>query len=206
MVRPPPHPRAPHPFQTNPPLPRVPPNCSFEVDDVEKPWLWKEPFDFIHSANIAQGLRDWPAYVSQIYTHLTPGGVVQLYEAEVRYRTDDDSLPPGGAIDKFQTLFAEAGEIIGIKDVTKDLEGFLLDAGFEDVRVVVKKMPIGPWPKDPKKKEIGGWGLAIVKEGLKAYGLALFTKVLGKSTQEATVICDEAFAEFGKGVHTYSAQ
>ena len=26
---------------------RVPPNCTFEIDDVEKEWLWSQPFDFI---------------------------------------------------------------------------------------------------------------------------------------------------------------
>ena len=45
----------------------VPPNCTFEVDDLERPWLFKEPFDFIRSANIAQGIRDWPTYTKRIY-------------------------------------------------------------------------------------------------------------------------------------------
>ena len=49
---------------------RLPPNCSFEVDDIEKPWMWKEPFDFIHSANLGQGLRDWPNYTQQVYEYV----------------------------------------------------------------------------------------------------------------------------------------
>lgn len=130
----------------------IPPNCSFEVDDVEKPWLWKEPFDFIHSANIAQGIRDWPTYTKRIYDQLTPGGVVQLRESELLFKTDDDTIPKGGAIDKFVAKFTEAIGLAGLKNVCEDLEGYLLDAGFVDVRVVVKKLPIGPWPKDPKKK------------------------------------------------------
>lgn len=45
----------------------VPPNCVFEVDDHEKDWLWKERFDFIHSANMAQSIRNWPKYVKNIF-------------------------------------------------------------------------------------------------------------------------------------------
>lgn len=45
----------------------TPPNCMFEVDDIEKPWTWKMPFDFVHSRNMGQGIKDWPAYLKQIY-------------------------------------------------------------------------------------------------------------------------------------------
>ena len=51
-------------------LHRVPPNCVFEVDDITKPWMWKEPFDYIHSANIAQGIRDWPEYLKRMYEYV----------------------------------------------------------------------------------------------------------------------------------------
>lgn len=46
---------------------RVPPNRAFEVDGIEKPWMWKEPFNFIHSANLAQGIHNWPQYARRIY-------------------------------------------------------------------------------------------------------------------------------------------
>lgn len=45
-----------------------------------------------------------------------------------------------------------------------------------------------------------------MREGLNNYGIALFTRVLGKSAEEAKRICDAAFAEFGSSVHTYNAQ
>lgn len=131
---------------------RVPPNCTFEVDDLEKPWLWKQPFDFIHSANVSQGIRDWPTYTKRIFDNLSPNGVVQLHESRLRFQTDDDSIPKGGALEAYEKLFLEAGKLAGLKDVCEELEGYLLDAGFLDVRVVIKKLPIGPWAKDVKKK------------------------------------------------------
>lgn len=132
---------------------------------------------------------------------------MQLYESEMTYRSDDGTLPKNGALELYQRLFREAGAVVGLKDVCQDLEGHLLNAGFVDVKVVVKKVPTSPWPKDPKKKEIGRWFLEFGKDGFRSYGTNLFTKVLGKSTDEATEICDAGFAELiQRGAHGYLSQ
>ena len=83
---------------------------------------------------------------------MAPNGIVELLEAELGIRTDDDSLPKEGHIETYLKHFWEAAKVVGLRDVTKDLEKSLLDAGFVDVKVVVKKLPIGPWPKNPKQK------------------------------------------------------
>jgi hypothetical protein len=39
----------------------VPPNCTFVIDDLESPWLYRsEPFDFIYGRAIAGSIKDWP--------------------------------------------------------------------------------------------------------------------------------------------------
>lgn len=56
-------------------------------------------------------------------------------------------------------------------------------------------------------QELGRWGLAIIEQGLRSYGYALFTRMLGMSLEEATALCDAAYKEFGRrDVHTYFAQ
>lgn len=75
-----------------------------------------------------------------------------MHESGTRFSTDDDTIPKGGAIEEYQGYFDQAASLVGLKDVREDLEGYLRDAGFVDVHVVVKKLPIGPWPKDPSKK------------------------------------------------------
>lgn len=70
----------------------------------------------------------------------------------MHFQTDDDTIPKGGAIESHIAKYLKACDIVGLKNVCEDLEGYLLDAGFVDVRVVVKKIPIGPWPKETKKK------------------------------------------------------
>lgn len=173
----------------------VPPNCTFEVDDVEKPWLWKEPFDYIHSAYLAQGIRDWTTYTKQIYDGLRPGGVVQLLELNVEFTTDDDSVPKGGYIERYQEAYNEAAKKAGLKNPVAELGDYLRGAGFVDVAVVVRKLPVGPWAKDPQKKILGRWGFAIVEQGVTSYGLALFTRHLEMSSEEANELCQKAFAE-----------
>lgn len=76
-----------------------------------------------------------------------------------------------------------------------------------EIRVVVKKLPIGPWAKDHTKKDLGKWGMGLMAQGIRAFGLALFTRHLGISTEETTGICDNAFKECcRRDVHSYVSQ
>ena len=77
---------------------------------------------------------------------------MQLQEASLIFHTDDDSISKGGSLDTYQQNFLKACKLAGIEGVAPILESSLRDAGFVDVRVVIKKLPLGPWPKEPKKK------------------------------------------------------
>ena len=50
----------------------VPPNCSFEIDDVEKDWTWSKPFDFIFSRVMAGSFTDYQAYIDKAYAYGLP--------------------------------------------------------------------------------------------------------------------------------------
>lgn len=50
---------------------RVPPNVSFEIDDVESPWPPREPFDFIHSRYMLGSIQDWPKLLRQSYEYVS---------------------------------------------------------------------------------------------------------------------------------------
>ncbi len=45
----------------------VPPNVKFEVDDVESPWVYDEPFSYIFSRYMAASISDWPSLVQRTY-------------------------------------------------------------------------------------------------------------------------------------------
>lgn len=125
----------------------------------------------------------------------------------MRFGCDDDSIPPTGFITRYKAAYDAAGAIAGLDEPHDRLEPYLIAAGFEEVRVIIKKLPIGTWPREPKKKELGQWGLAMIEPGLMSYGFALFTRFLGMSEEEATVLCRGAFEEFKRrDVHAYAAQ
>jgi hypothetical protein len=51
-------------------------------------------------------------------------------------------------------------------------------AGFINVTVLDFKIPIGPWAKNPKLKDIGMWQRVVLLDGLEAFSLAIFTRFL----------------------------
>jgi hypothetical protein len=46
---------------------RVPNNCTFEVDDVEKEWVWSKPFDFIFSRMLGGSFADTQGFIKKAY-------------------------------------------------------------------------------------------------------------------------------------------
>jgi len=45
----------------------VPPNVSFFVDDLEEPWAYNDPFDFIYFRLMVGSITDWPRLLKQAY-------------------------------------------------------------------------------------------------------------------------------------------
>jgi hypothetical protein len=45
----------------------VPPNVRFQVDDVESPWVYNTPFDYIHCRYMAGAIADWPGLAKQTF-------------------------------------------------------------------------------------------------------------------------------------------
>ncbi len=46
----------------------LPPNCRFEINDMEQPWTWDEnSFDFIFARDLIITVRDYPKLVDRIY-------------------------------------------------------------------------------------------------------------------------------------------
>lgn len=56
----------------------IPPNCQFFREDAEEePWLFDEPFDFIHLRAVCACFSDAKRMVERIFKHLRPGGWVE---------------------------------------------------------------------------------------------------------------------------------
>ncbi|KAA8896239.1 S-adenosyl-L-methionine-dependent methyltransferase [Sphaerosporella brunnea] len=186
----------------------VPPNCRFELDDAEREWTFrpKESFDYIHARNVAQGISDWDKVMSQMYGHTRPGGWVELAETSAKIHCDDNTMSADNGAKVFFETIDEALTNMGRPPPTVELlQRRLRTAGFVDIQAFAYKQPLGPWPKDPRLKQIGAMVMLGCETGFQAYGMAVFTRVLGMDPLRAKQVCDDALkAVRNKNFHLYN--
>ncbi|KKZ65565.1 hypothetical protein EMCG_08590, partial [[Emmonsia] crescens] len=158
----------------------VPPNCSFEIDDLEKDWTWTRPFDYIFSRMMVGSFADFSCFADQAYQHLIPGGYVELIDCIFPMACDDSTLNDSLALKEFSDLLLQASINLGRPlNAASSHRETLIKAGFTNVNVLNYKWPTNRWPKDPKNKRVGLWTLANVGGGLEGLSLALMTRGLG---------------------------
>lgn len=108
-------------------------------------------------------------------------------------RSDDGTYRPESAYGRYTESLLKASHKFGARlDIAPELAGILKDAGWSGVTEHKFKSPCGPWAKNPKLKESGKYQKAGVYTGLEAYGLALFTRALGMTQEDAQKLCDGA--------------
>jgi cyclopropane fatty-acyl-phospholipid synthase-like methyltransferase len=79
----------------------IPPNLKFEIDDLEEPWTFPEPFDFIFARMMVGSFASFPRFFEQSFQHLTPGGWIECMDIVNPVKADDDSMPPESALLKW---------------------------------------------------------------------------------------------------------
>ncbi|KAH8688826.1 S-adenosyl-L-methionine-dependent methyltransferase [Talaromyces proteolyticus] len=183
----------------------APPNCRFYVDDVESGWTYESKFDYVHGRAMAGSIKDWDSLLEQAYENLNDGGVIELQEYESVYKSDDDTVTRTPAISLWQQKLNEAAEAINQPmNLAQTLKDRLERAGFVDVRDDAYKIPVGPWPKDRRLKEIGYMLLFHCLEGLDAFTLAPFSRVLSWSKEDIRQLTERVKKEFLTGTnHLY---
>ncbi|KAF9238436.1 hypothetical protein DTO012A7_8970 [Penicillium roqueforti] len=185
----------------------VPPNLRFVVDDAESQWLYSpsRPFDFIHARDLGGAIADWPRLMRQSYEHLRPGGWVELQEFEVMLKSDDDSIRLAPALCEFLERLTQASEAFHRPmNIAEGHRQRLVEAGFEDVRDEVYKVPSSVWARDPVQKEIGRYNQCSLLMAVESYSLALFTRVLGWSNNDTQVFLAGVRKDLkNPAVHTY---
>ena len=113
---------------------------------------------------------------------MKPGGWVEQLETSAYTKTDDGTLPSGGAVERWPKLFREVGDKLGVTFLAADLAASAMKyAGFVNVTERVVKVPVGSWPKDKRLKTWGQWFEYYSLEGLEGFGLRAFTDILGVS-------------------------
>ena len=167
----------------------VPANVKFEIDDVEEPWTFQEKFDYIHARYLAAAIVDWPKLIRQAFKNTKPGGWAEFQDFDPSYYSDDGSLREDHDVYKYIHIFMDAAKSFGRDSKPgPQLEGWMKDAGFENVVAEKFRLPIGPWPKDKDLKTIGSWNLVQLEDGLEGFTLRLFTQHLDWKIEEVGVM------------------
>ncbi|KAF9874168.1 hypothetical protein CkaCkLH20_08151 [Colletotrichum karsti] len=183
----------------------IPPNCRFEIDDIEQPWSYTQPFDYIHIRGMTSSISDWPDFFKKMYNGLAPGGYIELFEGHAHTQSDDGSLTPDHAWSKCWDLLSKSSEILGRPFVhVPSLAPMLEEAGFVDVAIVPYKWPIGPWAKDPHYKLLGEWAHRNAAEGLEAWLMAALTRALEWTSEEVQVMLVDVRKDLNnRNIHHY---
>lgn len=143
-------------------------------------------------------LSDWPRFFDQALKHLKPGGWFELQEFESWIYSDDDpELTKAPTLKRYMEIANQTATEIGKGiNIAYHVNQGLINAGFEDVREEVYKVPFGTWAKGKNTKFLGSIMLDVVTESLDAYGFTLMTRVRGMSAQESRELHAQAEAEF----------
>jgi SAM-dependent methyltransferase len=134
----------------------VPPNCEFEIMDMEDEWALRSDYDFIHCREALMAVRDFPALIARAYAHLKPGGYCEFACTLPVVDADDGTMPEDCGYKAMSEIYFQIAEAIGIDGYApKKYAQWLKEAGFVDVTETPLKMPVNRWPKEKRLKDIG---------------------------------------------------
>lgn len=174
----------------------------------------------IGKCSIAKPTGSYPAFIFKNMTrttslcadipprHCKPGGWIDIAEYEMDIFCDDGTLSPDCELKQFYTLVAQAATITGREfNSSANLLPILEKVGFVNVHQQMVKMPLGPWAADKKQKEVGAYLLLSTETGFEAFGIKLFTQVLGMGVDEAGALINAAQKQANsKKIHVYGKQ
>ncbi|RSL90949.1 hypothetical protein CEP51_000441 [Fusarium floridanum] len=167
----------------------VPPNLEFQIDDAQMEWTFEpETFDFIHIRYLQGSIEDWDKLYGQVYKALKPGGWFQHIEPDLQMlsQNPDITVDDKHIFSRWAQVFNEVGQKMGRTfDFTKrKQEEMAKTAGFSNITYQAHKIPVGRWPKDKKKKELGSFVGLSFSQALDGFVKMPLCEILGWSPEE----------------------
>jgi len=148
----------------------VPPNVFFEVDDIVSPWIYSAKFDYIHFRLLVGCIKDWPCLIQQAYEALNPGGWLECADVDMRLYTLHGQFTDDCRVGVWSRKLAAGVRALGMEPFPASyLERWIRDAGFINMKSTNLPLPLGPWPKDKRLKEVGTYNHMQFLEGLDGF-------------------------------------
>ncbi|KAI8653893.1 hypothetical protein NCS56_01344700 [Fusarium sp. Ph1] len=167
----------------------VPPNLEFQIDDAQMEWTFEpEAFDFIHIRYLQGSIEDWDKLYGQVYKALKPGGWFQHIEPDLQMlsQNPDVIVDDKHIFTRWAQVFNEVGQKMGRTfDFTDRKQEKMAQAtGFSRITHQTHKIPVGRWPKDKKKKELGSFVGLSFSQALDGFVKMPLCEILGWSPEE----------------------
>lgn len=143
--------------------------------------------------------------VSLLYFRsLRPGGWIELQELHGYPFCDDSTMSSNDSFKRLYDLAGQAYQKFGMSTtLPAHLEPLLIEAGFQNIRCKIMKVPIGTWAKDKTMRLIGLYQKTVVLDFISTLAGRPF-EALGLSQDEAQVTLALARNALGDAnVHRY---
>ncbi len=146
-------------------------------------------FDFIHTRVTLGCWSDMRSQIiSRAFSHLRPGGWLECQEAPATIYCDDGSMPDDYGWLRWSREFDSVARLADRQaGIGPEIKEWMVQAGFEEVREVVFKIPLNGWAKEVRLKHVGMLWQRNLLEGLSGFSLGMFSRFLGKSVEEIEV-------------------
>lgn len=151
------------------------------AEDLRDSELQPGSFDYIFSRMLVYGMTDWPGYVSQAKTLMSPGGWLELQEIDMSALFDENQAPISESwawLSEQQAAWANRG--LDMSCAPK-LEGYLREAGFVNVQVKEFRWMFGSWHGHSETDLIARYSTKYLFDA----NFGAFTKVCGPSKTPA---------------------
>ncbi|QSZ29604.1 hypothetical protein DSL72_004120 [Monilinia vaccinii-corymbosi] len=169
---------------------QIPENLQFWQKDIESPWfgLEVESWDMIHIRMLSGAVVSWPALYQKAWRHLKPRwGRFEHVEIDFTPRTDFGQIPADSALATWiQKIFDATERNHRPLAYNLEIRSLLTKQGFVDIEEEVIKIPLNPWPDDPREKDIARWYNLALTQGLEAMTLAPLVRMSGWTKDEVT--------------------
>jgi hypothetical protein len=181
----------------------VPPNCRFEIDDIEDEWIFSQKFDFIHARAMISCFPDHKKVIKACLDGMAPGGWCEWQDICFPFE-HVGPVPEDCSLIKWITLIAEAARTVGRDwEATHSYKKYFDEVGFENVVERQFYWPLGYWAKGDYFKTLGGYAVEDVKRGMEPISMKLLP-LLGWSREEILVMVAKARQDMeDPNVHVY---
>ena len=99
----------------------------------------------------------------------------------------DDGTSDGTIFERWGNISLEAGDKFGkTLRVADESADYMRKAGLEGGTETRFKVPIGPWAKDKRMKELGQYNRLQCEEGIEGWTMYLLTTVMGVSESHSS--------------------